>query len=41
MTDPWSADFDDLRAFSLAMQNKEALSCLSVSLIFFGAYCSG
>ena len=27
MTDhPWSADFDDLRVFSLAMQNKQALS---------------
>ena len=31
MTDPWSADFDDLRVFSLAMQNEQALSvCLSV-----------
>jgi len=31
MTDPWSADFDDLRVFSLAMQNKLELSvCLSV-----------
>jgi len=30
MTDPWSADFDDLRVFSLAMQNKLELSvCLS------------
>jgi len=30
MTDPWSADFDDLRVCSLAMQNKQALSvCLS------------
>ena len=29
MTDPWSADFDDLRVFSLAMQNKLELSvCL-------------
>jgi len=26
MTDPWSADFDDLRVFSLAMQNKLELS---------------
>jgi len=33
MTDPWSADFDDLRVFSLAMQNKLELSvCLSVCL---------
>ena len=31
MTDPWSADFDDLRVFALAMQNKLELSvCLSV-----------
>jgi len=30
MTDPWSADFDDLRVFSLAMQNKLELSVLSV-----------
>ena len=31
MTDPWSVDFDDLRVFSLAMQNKLELSvCLSV-----------
>ena len=30
MTDPWSADFDDLRVFSLAMQNQKKLSvCLS------------
>jgi len=30
MTNPWSADFDDLRVFSLAMQNKLELSvCLS------------
>jgi len=30
MTDPWSGDFDDLRVFSLAMQNKLELSvCLS------------
>jgi len=30
MTDPWSADFDDLRVFSLAMQNKLELSvCLN------------
>jgi len=26
MTDPWSADFDDLLVFSLAMQNKLELS---------------
>ena len=32
MTDPWSADFDDLRVFSLAMQNKLELSVLSVCL---------
>jgi len=33
MTDPWSADFDDLRVFSLAMQNKLELSvCLSLCL---------
>ena len=32
MTDPWSADFDDLWVFSLAMQNKQALSlCLLTS----------
>ena len=32
MTDPWSADFDDLRVFSLAMQNKLELSvCLSTT----------
>ena len=30
MTDPWSADFDDLRVVSLAMQNKLELSLLSV-----------
>ena len=33
MTDPWSADFDDLRVFSLAMQNKLELSvCLSAKM---------
>jgi len=32
---PWSADFDDLRVFSLAMQNKLELSvCLSVCSFF-------
>jgi len=33
---PWSADFDDLQVFSLATQNKQALSvCLSVLQIRF------
>jgi len=35
MTDPWSADFDDLQVFSLAMQNKLELSVLSVCQAFF------
>ena len=30
MTDPWSADFDDLRVFSLAMQNKLELSVWNI-----------
>ena len=34
MTDPWSADFDDLGVFSLAMQNKLELSvCLSIGTV--------